>query len=79
MRATGTPEVRVRERSASVPQVRMRCDCNLGNCACEYRFANERRARRQFVSDCRVRARVEMVVFRSRGQNAKYRHRSRYR
>eukprot|EP00965_Chrysotila_dentata_P086089 2840779-Pleurochrysis_carterae.AAC.3 len=23
------------ERSVSAPQVRMRCDCNLGNCACE--------------------------------------------
>eukprot|EP00965_Chrysotila_dentata_P238223 6202371-Pleurochrysis_carterae.AAC.1 len=44
MRAAGTPERR--ERSASAPQVRMQCDCNLGNCACEYRFANEMRARR---------------------------------
>eukprot|EP00965_Chrysotila_dentata_P003245 105129-Pleurochrysis_carterae.AAC.7 len=33
MRATGAPEVR--ERRASAPQVRMRSDCNFGNCACE--------------------------------------------
>eukprot|EP00965_Chrysotila_dentata_P211643 6186569-Pleurochrysis_carterae.AAC.1 len=32
IRAKGTPELR--ERSASAPQVRMRCDHNLGDCAC---------------------------------------------
>eukprot|EP00965_Chrysotila_dentata_P233485 6199609-Pleurochrysis_carterae.AAC.1 len=37
-----------RGRSAEVCHGRrMRCECNLGNGACEYRFANERRARRQ--------------------------------
>eukprot|EP00965_Chrysotila_dentata_P107278 3544024-Pleurochrysis_carterae.AAC.8 len=52
------------ERGASTPQVRMRCDGNLGNSACAYRFTNARRARRQFVSSCRARERVEMVIFR---------------
>eukprot|EP00965_Chrysotila_dentata_P165138 5452761-Pleurochrysis_carterae.AAC.1 len=69
MRTTGTPEPR--ERSASASQVRMRCDCNLGNSACEYGFANEKRGRQQFVSNCRARARATMVIFGSRGQNAK--------
>eukprot|EP00965_Chrysotila_dentata_P018048 599576-Pleurochrysis_carterae.AAC.1 len=49
-----------RERA---PQVRMRCESNWGNAACEYRFANERRARRQFVSHCGARERVEMISF----------------
>eukprot|EP00965_Chrysotila_dentata_P204351 6182278-Pleurochrysis_carterae.AAC.2 len=70
MGATGTPEFR--QRSASAPQVRMRCECKLGNCACEYRFADGRRARRQFLSNCRGRAsRVGMVIFESRGQDVK--------
>eukprot|EP00965_Chrysotila_dentata_P255465 6212231-Pleurochrysis_carterae.AAC.3 len=34
------------ERSASAPQVRMRCDAKSANCACECQIANERRARR---------------------------------
>eukprot|EP00965_Chrysotila_dentata_P065697 2176883-Pleurochrysis_carterae.AAC.4 len=29
------------ERSASVPQVRMRWECNLGNCSCECQTAAE--------------------------------------
>eukprot|EP00965_Chrysotila_dentata_P164671 5436706-Pleurochrysis_carterae.AAC.1 len=35
------------ERSASAPQVRMRCDCKTTNCACESecQIAKERRAR----------------------------------
>eukprot|EP00965_Chrysotila_dentata_P117163 3871818-Pleurochrysis_carterae.AAC.1 len=57
-------------RSASARKVHKRRKPNLGNCACKFRFANERRARRQFVSNC-LRARVEMVIFGSRGQNAK--------
>eukprot|EP00965_Chrysotila_dentata_P249230 6208793-Pleurochrysis_carterae.AAC.1 len=40
---------------AQAPQVRIRCGCNLGSCACEYGFANERRARVQFVISCRAR------------------------
>eukprot|EP00965_Chrysotila_dentata_P008826 287666-Pleurochrysis_carterae.AAC.1 len=49
------------ERSASVPQVRMRCECKVtANSACECQMANERRARRQFIRICRARARVEM-------------------
>eukprot|EP00965_Chrysotila_dentata_P188678 6172878-Pleurochrysis_carterae.AAC.1 len=67
MRATETL-TELRERSASAPQVRMRRDCNLGNSACEYGFANEKRGRRQFVSNRRARARAEMVLFMSRGQ-----------
>eukprot|EP00965_Chrysotila_dentata_P214126 6188039-Pleurochrysis_carterae.AAC.2 len=35
----------LRERSASAPQVGMRCECNLGNCACECQTAHKRRGR----------------------------------
>eukprot|EP00965_Chrysotila_dentata_P097799 3233508-Pleurochrysis_carterae.AAC.1 len=69
MGATWTPEPG--ERSASAPQVHMRCKCNLGNRACECQIANEKRARRQCASKCRARARVKMVIIWSRGQNAK--------
>eukprot|EP00965_Chrysotila_dentata_P065307 2164175-Pleurochrysis_carterae.AAC.1 len=34
----------------------------MGNHACECQTANERRARRQFVSICRARARVELLI-----------------
>eukprot|EP00965_Chrysotila_dentata_P221221 6192268-Pleurochrysis_carterae.AAC.1 len=68
MGATGTPELR--RRSASAPQVRMRCEFNVGNCASGYGFADEGRARRQFVGNCPARAGVQMVIFGSRGQNA---------
>eukprot|EP00965_Chrysotila_dentata_P254524 6211904-Pleurochrysis_carterae.AAC.1 len=70
------------ERSASAPQVRMRRESKTANSACECQVANERRARRQLISNCRARARVEMVIIWSRGQNAKTinnRSRSRYR
>eukprot|EP00965_Chrysotila_dentata_P213586 6187711-Pleurochrysis_carterae.AAC.1 len=36
MGATGTPELR--EQSAIAPQVSMRCECKLGNCACPCEF-----------------------------------------
>eukprot|EP00965_Chrysotila_dentata_P220667 6191925-Pleurochrysis_carterae.AAC.5 len=35
----GNPELG--KRSASTPQVRMRCDCNLGNGACECQSATK--------------------------------------
>mgnify|MGYP007100951918 CR=1 FL=1 len=52
-----------KERSASAPQVRMRCNAKTADSACECQTANERcahenrtandwRARRQFVSKC---------------------------
>eukprot|EP00965_Chrysotila_dentata_P041774 1385788-Pleurochrysis_carterae.AAC.1 len=66
-------------RSASAPRVRMRCDAKMGNHACEYQTANERCARRQFVSICRARARVELRIIGSRRRNARFRSRSRYR
>eukprot|EP00965_Chrysotila_dentata_P181296 5984319-Pleurochrysis_carterae.AAC.1 len=59
------------EQSASAPQKRMRCESNLGDSASECQIAKEGRARRQFVSNCRARARVKMVIFGSRGQNAR--------
>eukprot|EP00965_Chrysotila_dentata_P202351 6181082-Pleurochrysis_carterae.AAC.1 len=67
------------ERERSAPHVRMRCECNLGDCVCDYRFTNERRKRRQFVSNCRARERVKMVIFGSRGQTLNNWPRSQYR
>eukprot|EP00965_Chrysotila_dentata_P251752 6210245-Pleurochrysis_carterae.AAC.5 len=43
----------------------------MGNSACEYRTANKRCARRTFASKCQARARVELRVIGSRGQNAR--------
>eukprot|EP00965_Chrysotila_dentata_P261148 6214154-Pleurochrysis_carterae.AAC.2 len=53
------------------PRVRMRCKCKLGNHAYECKTANERRARQQFISIYRARARVELLIIGSRGQNAR--------
>eukprot|EP00965_Chrysotila_dentata_P082249 2714382-Pleurochrysis_carterae.AAC.1 len=39
MGTTGIPELR--KRSAGAPQVLMRCECNLGNCACECQTATK--------------------------------------
>eukprot|EP00965_Chrysotila_dentata_P194871 6176641-Pleurochrysis_carterae.AAC.1 len=57
------------ERSASAPRIGMRRKPKTANSACECQIASARRARRQFVSNCRARARVEMVIIWFRGQN----------
>eukprot|EP00965_Chrysotila_dentata_P046401 1541817-Pleurochrysis_carterae.AAC.1 len=77
MGATGTPELR--EPSASAPRVRMQCECKLGNHACECQTANDKRARRQFVSKCRARARVELRVSGLKSKTLDNRPRSQYR
>eukprot|EP00965_Chrysotila_dentata_P186181 6147937-Pleurochrysis_carterae.AAC.1 len=48
-------------------------------CAHEHRTAKDRRARRQFISKCRTRARVELRVFGLLGKTLDNRSRSRYR
>eukprot|EP00965_Chrysotila_dentata_P063016 2087535-Pleurochrysis_carterae.AAC.1 len=42
-----------------------------GGCTHQDQTANDRRARQQFVSTCLARARVELRVFGSLGQNAR--------
>eukprot|EP00965_Chrysotila_dentata_P254499 6211895-Pleurochrysis_carterae.AAC.1 len=51
------------ERSASAPRVRMRCDANSGNHACECKSTNERCTRRQLASKCQACERVELQLF----------------
>eukprot|EP00965_Chrysotila_dentata_P260555 6213947-Pleurochrysis_carterae.AAC.4 len=50
------------ERSATAPQICTPRESKTANRACECRIANERRARRQFISKCRARARGEMAL-----------------
>eukprot|EP00965_Chrysotila_dentata_P161219 5324197-Pleurochrysis_carterae.AAC.2 len=54
------------ERSASAPQVRMQCERNLGNCACECQTATKGDSFRY-----RTARKSTQVIDRSRGQNGR--------